>query len=291
MSKRIESKVSKTALGTCLMRATSYYEKDPYYKSEDFIASMIIPSYLKAMVKYDISRSALKKVLFKVPGIYEYVVSRTKFIDEIFSSLDGKIEQVLIFGAGFDSRIIRFKNELKKVKMFELDAPATQQAKLNRFTKRNIQFPPNLTFIPIDFTTELLAERLNEAGFQKNCRCLFILEGLTYYLNKEAIESTLNLICNYSAKDSLLVFDYASAAVRQEEINDDPNQKEYYQSLVKAGERPGFMIEEQIQDFLTKYKFGLIEEVDSIHLAKRYFNKDDFETAAQNFRIVKAKKV
>lgn len=120
------------------------------------------------------------------------------------------------------------------------------------------------------------------------CRCLFLLEGLTYYLNKEAIESTLNLICNYSAKDSLLVFDYASASVvKQEKIHNDPKRKEHYQSLVKAGERPGFMIEEQIEDFLTKYKFGLIEEVDSIDLAKKYFNKDDFETTAQNFRIVK----
>ena len=289
MGKRIESKISKTALGTCLMRAASYYEKDPYYKSEDFIAAMIIPSYLKAMVKYNISRTALKKVLFKVPGIYEYIVSRTKFIDEIFSSLDAKTEQVLILGAGFDSRTIRFKDKFTKAKMFELDAPVTQQVKVNRFTKKNIPFPPNLTFISIDFNTELLAEKLNEAGFQKNCRCLFLLEGLTYYLNPEAIESTLTLLSNYSAKDSLLVFDYAAASfVSQEKMQADPKLKEHYQSLVKAGERPGFAIAEQIQDFLAKYKFELVEEVNSIHLAKKYFNNDDFPATAQQFRIVKA---
>jgi methyltransferase (TIGR00027 family) len=289
MSKRIEAKVSITAQGTCLMRATSYYEKNPYYKSEDFIASMIIPSYLNAMAKYNISRTALKKALFKVPGIYEYIVSRTKFIDEIFKSLAANIEQVLIFGAGFDSRVIRFRNELKNAKVFELDAPITQQAKINRFMKKNIEFPPNLKFISLDFTKESLVEKLDEAGFKKNCTCLMLLEGLTYYLNQEAIDSTLHLISDYSAKDSLLIFDYASASVvRQEKIHGDTKIKKHYQALDKAGERPDFMIEGQIQDFLAKYNFGLIEEVDSVQLAERYFNKEDLEAAAQKFRIVKA---
>lgn len=289
MSKRIESKVSITALGTCLMRATSYYEKDPCYKSEDFIASMIIPSYLNAMAKYHISRSVLKKALFKVPGIYEYIISRTRFIDEIFNSLAENVDQVLIFGAGFDSRAMRFRNQLKNARVFELDAQVTQQAKINRFVKRKIDFPMNLKFISIDFTKESLVEKLDKAGFEKNGRCLFLLEGLTYYLDQESIDNTLNLISDYSSKDSVLVFDYASASiVRQEEINGDTKIKKHYQTLVKAGERPGFMIEGEIQDFLAKYKFGLIEEVDSAQLAEKYFCKEDFATAAQKFRIVKA---
>jgi len=289
MSKRIETKVSITAQGTCLMRATSYYEKDPNYKSEDFVASMIMPSFFNAMAKYNISRTIVKKTLFKVPGIYEYVISRTKFIDEICNNLATNIEQVLIFGAGFDSRAIRFRNELKNAKVFELDAPVTQQAKINRFTKRHIDFPPNLKFISIDFNKESLVDKLDKAGFQKKCKCLFLLEGLTYYLNQEAIDSTLNIISDYSAKDSLLVFDYASAsAVRQGKINGDPKIEKHYQALAKAGESPGFMLEGEIQDFLVKYKFGLIEKVNSVQLAERYFNKGDLESPAQKFRIVTA---
>jgi len=289
MSNRIETKVSKTAQGTCLMRATSYYEKDPHYKSEDFIAPMIIPSFLKTMAKYNVLRTVVKKVLFKVPGIYEYIISRTKVIDDICNNLTPNIEQVLIFGAGFDSRAIRFKNRLMHAKVFELDAPATQQAKINQFTNRNIDFPPNLNFIAIDFNKESLVKKLDGAGFQKERTCLFLLEGLTYYLNQEAIDSTLNTISDYSAKDSLLVFDYASAlAVRQEKNNGDPKIEQNYQALVKAGERPGFMLEGEIQDFLVKYKFGLIEEVNSVQLAERYFGKDDLESAAQKFRIVTA---
>jgi methyltransferase (TIGR00027 family) len=289
MSEEIKPKVSVTARGTCIMRATSYYEENPYYKSEDFIAPKIIPALFHKMAKYNISRNILKNAVYKAPGMYEYVISRTKFIDQIYNSLPSTIEQVLIFGAGFDSRAIRFSKELKNAKVFELDAPVTQQAKLHRFAERNINFPPNVKFIAIDFNKESLVEKLAEAGFQKNRKCLFLLEGLTYYLDEEAIESTLHLISDYSEKDSLLVFDYAatSAAIR-EKMMDDASMRRLYQNLVKVGEKPGFMLEGQIEDFLLKYNFELGEELDSTQLAERYFNQDHLGVTAQQFRIVKA---
>lgn len=271
------------------MRSTSYYEKKPCYRSEDFIAPQIIPSFLHFMAKYNILRSVLKKAVFKVPGIYEYVIARTKFIDEIFKCSLSNVEQVLIFGAGFDSRAIRFSQELKNAKLFELDAPPTQQAKINRLKEKYIGFPSNLNFISIDFNIESLVEKLNQAGFQKDRVCLFLLEGLTYYLDDEAIDSTLRLISECSAKGSLLVFDYAAAeAVEEEIVIDERKVKELHKSLTKAGEKPGFMLEEKIQSFLDKYNFELVEDVTSASLANRYFAQANFALSAQKFRIVKA---
>jgi len=292
MSKKTDTKVSITAQGTCLMRATSYFEKDTCYKSGDYIAPMIMPYFFIILMKYSISRAILKKMFFKAPGVYEYVISRTKFIDEVFNNLSEDVEQVLILGAGFDSRASRFSNELKNVKIFELDALATQQAKINRFEEKNIKFTPNLKFIAIDFTEESLSRKLDDAGFQRNRTCLFLLEGLTYYLNQEAINNTFNLIKHYSAQDSLLVFDYASPLVnRQENIDDDPTMRKQYEILAKAGEKPGFLIEEQIRDFLAKYDFKVIDELNSTELAEKYFNIDNFGLAARKFGIIKAKKV
>ncbi|TWH46784.1 SAM-dependent methyltransferase [Sporomusa sp. KB1] len=288
MSNR-DIKVSKTGQGTCLMRATSYYEQDPCYKSDDYIASLFLPLFLTMMLKYNFLRTILKKSLFKVPGIYEYVISRTKFIDEIVKNFDENIEQVLIFGAGFDSRTIRFKNELRNANVFELDAPATQQAKLKIVMEKKIEIPANVTFVSLDFTKECILEKLEEAGFQKNRRCLFLLEGLTYYLNHEAIDSIFNLMSAYSEKNSLLIFDYAiGSAGKEEQFCADSKTKKQYQALIKAGERPGFMIDGSIQDFLVNYKFDLIQELTSNQLANIYFNKEGFELAAQNFKIVKA---
>lgn len=107
MSNREKPKVSTTAIGTCIMRATSYYEDNSYYKSDDFMAPQMIPAGMKVAVKYKFLRNILKKAIFKVPGIYEYVIARTKFIDAVFNASLENIEQIVLLGAGFDSRCQR----------------------------------------------------------------------------------------------------------------------------------------------------------------------------------------
>ncbi|WP_371367497.1 hypothetical protein SRRS_14160 [Sporomusa rhizae] len=291
MNNRVEGKVSITAQGTCLGRTVSYYEKDINYKSNDYIAPILVPSYLGLLAKYGFSRKILKKQFLKAPGNYEYLIARTKFIDSIFENIDDSIEQVLIFGAGFDSRAIRFKSKLAKATVFELDAPGTQQIKIDRFRGQHIEFPENLKFISIDFNHESLSKKLEETGFEKNKKCLFLLEGLTMYLNQESIDNTFNLVDNYSGENSLIVFDYVSASmVSREKTYNDPKIRQYYEFLAKVGEKPRFAIDGQIQDFLANYNLLLLDELDSTRLAKKYFNKDDFGLIAQKFRIVMAKK-
>ena len=80
----------------------------------------------------------------------------------------------LIFGAGFDSRGIRFADLNKKTNIFELDAPVTQEAKISQLKKRGIEINPNITFIPIDFNKESLEDKLIESGFTKNRKSLKI---------------------------------------------------------------------------------------------------------------------
>lgn len=291
MSKQIESKVSVTAKGTCLMRAISYSEKDKRYKSDDYIAPQLIHPFLSALAKCDMPRAILKKLFFKAPGIYEYVIARTKFIDDVFRNLGEEFEQVLIFGAGFDSRVVRFHNQLKNVKIFELDGPATQHAKISRLTEKNIILQPNLEFISLDFTQESLADKLEEAGFERNKTCLFILEGLTYYLDQPSIDGIFRLLSEYSGKDSLVVFDYAvGVAEGQGHISDDAEMKKYSQALAKAGEKPGFIIEGAIKEFLDPYGFKPVDEAGSAELAERYFGKKDFRAIARRFILVKAMK-
>ncbi|MCC5468138.1 hypothetical protein [Pelosinus baikalensis] len=75
MNNRIETKVSITAQGTCLTRTISYYEKDSNYKNDDFIAPIMVHSFLNLMVKNDFSRKLLKKCFFKATGNYEYLIA------------------------------------------------------------------------------------------------------------------------------------------------------------------------------------------------------------------------
>jgi len=73
-------------------------------------------------------RFVLNKLQKKVPGTYEYLLARTKYFDDIFKKgLDENISQMIILGAGYDTRSLRFKNLIQDTRIFELDAPTTQR--------------------------------------------------------------------------------------------------------------------------------------------------------------------
>lgn len=277
MSKRINVKVSKTAQLTCGARALSYYSKDNYYKSDDYLAPIFMSPFFVFIVKHFpnfASRFASKG------GGYEYLVSRTRLIDEIFKNHSKNFQQVLILGAGFDSRAIRFNNELSHATIFELDAPITQNTKINKLREKNIKLPSNLKFISVDFTEESLPQKLDEVGFKKGITSLYILEGLTYYLDPEIVNTTFDQISEYSGKDSMIVFDYIySSVIRQENIYKD--EERVYQGAAKIGEKLTFGIEKgQIKQFLSKYKFELVDEFDSNRLGKKYYSNEKGEIFA-----------
>jgi methyltransferase (TIGR00027 family) len=110
---------------------------------------------------------------FAPKGVYEYVIARTKYIDQVFTeAVEQGVEQVLIFGAGFDSRSIRLLRDDSTVKVFEVDAEVTQKAKLGRFKEVDILVPHNTTYIAIDFNKDNPKELLSANRFRRGRRCL-----------------------------------------------------------------------------------------------------------------------
>ncbi|HOO27706.1 MAG TPA: class I SAM-dependent methyltransferase, partial [Lachnospiraceae bacterium] len=188
--KRIEEKPSRTAAWTCTCRALSYLESEPQYKSEDYIAPELLPKFLLVLFKIKLFRKLFKNILIP-SGMYEYVIARTKYFDFVFENVIANgFEQILIFGAGYDTRSIRFLSGGQNIKIYELDAPNTQNAKISQLKKRGITVHPNVVFVPIDFNRESLKDKLIEAGFEKGKKSLFMLEGLTMYLDQKAVDST-----------------------------------------------------------------------------------------------------
>jgi methyltransferase (TIGR00027 family) len=281
--KRIESKTSRTAEVTCLVRAASFYEKKPEYQSNDYIAPKLLPKFFLPFIKINV----LKKFFinqFIPPGMYEYIIARTKYIDSIFKqAILNECEQILIFGAGFDTRGIRLANADNKTKIFELDAPITQEAKINQFKKRGIQINPNLTYISMDFNKQSLEEKLKESGFNKNKKSLFILEGLTMYLNPEAIDNTLYIINKFAGKGSRIVFDYVySSVIRGENLY--YGESEILKNANKQNEPWSFGIEKgEITSFLEERDFILIQNLSSEDLENKFFkNKQGNNKAKMN---------
>lgn len=274
MSRRIETTTSRTAEMTCLSRAASYMETSPNYHSGDAIAPLLLPDYIRLLFHFSaIRRYFIRKMA--PHGMYEYVIARTKYIDGVFSqALAEQFGQILIFGAGFDTRALRFQNKAQNTRLFELDVPTTQQAKRGQYIHRRLTIPGNLTFIAIDFEKELLSDKLEEAGFRKSQRCLFILEGLLMYLQPESVKTTLRTIQEYTGKGSWIVFDFVYASVlRKEGLYF--GEAEVVDMVYKAGEGWQFGIEKDaLEPFLAEYGFKIIDQKDAAALEEAYFTDE-----------------
>ena len=262
---RIQKESSRTAAYTCTLRAASYLDKNPFYRSGDFIAPLILPRLVRIFI------SVIKRILAP-RGIYEYVIARTKYIDTVFQyALDNHFDQVLLLGAGFDSRAIRFMKEQHAIVIYELDTKNTQEAKQSQFKKRSIQTPENLVYIPVDFNRERIEDKLNESGFLKNKRCLFILEGLIMYLKADAVDEIFRILYEYAGEGSRVVFDYIYASVVRNE-NIYYGEKSIHKTILNASEPWIFGIEKgEINMFLSKKGFRLIEHMDPEAMEKKYF--------------------
>ena len=110
---------------------------------------------------------------------------------------------MFILGAGMDTFAFRETEFLSKYRVFEVDHPLTQTDKLERITRAGWTISDNLTFVPMDFTKDSLAERLIAAGFAPSVKSFFSWLGVTYYLSAEAID-TMQSAFSYSELEKLL---------------------------------------------------------------------------------------
>jgi methyltransferase (TIGR00027 family) len=113
--------------------------------------------------------------------------------------------QFVILGAGFDTRAYRLPNDTR-VRVFEVDSPQTQIVKRQTLKKAGID-SSGVTFVPADFEKEDWLARLTAADFDPGKRTLFLWEGVTMYLDREAVEDTLRKIAS-TAHGSVVAFDY-----------------------------------------------------------------------------------
>ncbi len=264
---------------TCAIRAASFYEKKFQYKTNDYIAIKLLPKFILLFIKLGMKIRVIRRIYqnkMAPNGIYEYVIARTKYIDSIFKdAVLNKFDQILIFGAGFDSRGIRLLDPNCKTKVFELDVPITQNAKINQLKKRKVKINTNIIFIPIDFNRESIEDKLIQSGFEKNKKSLFILEGLLMYLSPEAVDSTFKIISKFAGLESGIVFDYIySSVLRRENIY--YGEKDIINFVIKAGEGWTFGIEKgKVEIFLKKYNLKLIKDADAGYLESKYFKDEN----------------
>jgi methyltransferase (TIGR00027 family) len=156
-----------------------------------------------------------------VPRIYRYPyegdpplrhqqTARTSFYDAALGRHLHHVAQLVILGAGFDTRAFRLPVQ-HPVRCFEIDRPPTQAFKLRML--RDAGLPTDrATYVSADFQTDDWFERLAAAGFDPDRPAFFLWEAVTMYLDRAAVEETLRRI-GQSAPGGVVAFDYFSARV------------------------------------------------------------------------------
>lgn len=208
----------------------------------------------------------------KSPGTQAFLVARCRYIDDYLAvALNRGLEQLVVLGAGLDSRAYRFEG-LKGggVAVFEVDHPASQADKTARLRKVFGQLPGHVTFVPIDFNDEGL-DKLHRFGYDRGKKTLFIWEGVTYYLTPEAVDGTLEFVRGTSGEGSSIIFDYvyASALTAARKRADIARMQRYSRF---TGERLTFGIREgHLGEFLRRRGYDQVENVTADALRRLYF--------------------
>jgi methyltransferase (TIGR00027 family) len=118
--------------------------------------------------------------------------ARTIFFDgQVVAGIETGLRQVVILGAGYDDRALRFRTP--GVRFFEVDHPGTQadkRARLEQLLGSDAADGPVL--VAADFRVDALPEVLAAAGHDRAAPTLFLCEGLLVYLDETATVELLS---------------------------------------------------------------------------------------------------
>jgi methyltransferase (TIGR00027 family) len=144
-------------------------------------------------------------------GLLDHVALRTRAIDEVVAAeASSGASQVVVLGAGLDARAWRMEG-LAHAVVFEVDHPSTQAFKRARLERAKGEAHADVRFVGVDFERDDVAERLDASGHRVDVRTVWIWEGVTMYLAREAVTATLDVAARRSAPGSVLAMTYATA--------------------------------------------------------------------------------
>lgn len=213
---------SKTAVWAAAARAVASKNPNPELRNPDYLAIRFLGPRERAILSADIDMaaldldfsSAIEKLGRRLPVVTH--AYRTKAFDAaMLAALKNGVRQVVVLGAGFDSRGYRFQSELRGMRFMEVDYGPTQDYKKQRVKEILAALPGNVTYVPMDFTKDELRTQLVKAGYSEKEATFFLWEGVTEYLPESAVRDTLHFVRDHAAAGSRIAFDYV--------YNSDPN--------------------------------------------------------------------
>jgi methyltransferase (TIGR00027 family) len=140
------------------------------------------------------------------------VLTRHRYFDDaIDEAVRSGAEQVVLIGAGYDSRAFRQK-ALSAIRVIEVDHPDTQARKKRIVREMFGELPANITYLALNATRGDLRQ-LSEHGFDGGKRAVFVIEGFLWYMPPEIARAILTTVVEIAAAGSQVIFDYILPSV------------------------------------------------------------------------------
>jgi methyltransferase (TIGR00027 family) len=232
--------------------------------NRDHLAAQVLRPYQRVLNR--VPRLARRAWERAIPGGFGYFNARTQYFDAVLSEeMRSGLEQLVILGAGFDSRSLRFADALRAVRVFEVDLPevlALRTAQLRSSAAKSA-----VIAVPIDFEHEDLGAVLSGKGFSMTARTLFLWEGVTYYLPEAAVKVVLSLVARSGVGSSVL-FDYVTRAFVDGDYSGYGTRRLAF-SWRRYGDVNKFGVDD-VSTFVQPLGFQVRSDIDATELERRY---------------------
>jgi methyltransferase (TIGR00027 family) len=204
-----------------------------------------------------------------LPGSVGWVLTRHRYFDDrVAEAARGGVEQVVVVGAGYDSRALRQK-ELAGLRVIEVDHPDTQARKKRILREVLGKLPENVTYLALDATRGDL-RKLPEHGYDRTKRAIFAVEGFLWYMPPRIARDILSAIREIAAPGSQVVFDHILPSVVDGTCRLEGAER-HRRYCARRGEPILWGIDPAgLGAFLGEIGLRLVSDVDSAELRRRY---------------------
>ena len=257
-----------------------YYPKDQRLFDDPFaikLLPLVWQVFLRVMYLPGLRDMVLKLRERRMPGSLGAILCRTRYIDDILrKSLQEGIKQLVILGAGFDTRAYRIDG-MDHIQVFEVDLPGARDLKESRLDKVIGAVPKNVTLIGMDFDQQKLDDVLETSGFDREKITLFIWEGVTQYITAEAVNNSFEFIAKISGAGNRIVFTYVRKG-----IIDGTDRPEWFKSFLSFAKFVGSPMifgldQDKLEQYLFDRGFRLINDVGAADFQDLYLEHLDRE--------------
>jgi methyltransferase (TIGR00027 family) len=263
-----------------LIRTLGYKENGATIRTEDYMAEVFLSKFMRFMLSFSFVRSLiLTMYAIKLPGGLPYIMAKSRAIDDMLLQAlneDEKPEQLIILGAGYDTRTYRFRDKLTNIKCFEIDHPemiARKRSAMKKITNTSTakaNDKDSVHYCGADFNGKdnFDLDWLVSQGVDKNKKTIFIIDGVSYFLQEDAFKNLLSVIALFP-ENTQVVFDYVYADIFTGGIY--LGSEAFKLSLQKMGEPVSYGINQQeLMITMKVLGFELTELINPKQLEWRY---------------------